>query len=220
MREIILDIETTGLDYNNGHKIIEIGCFELIDKQMGQHYHQYINPNKKLTEENIKIHGLTNEFLNPYPSFSEIAENFLEFINEDVLVAHNAQFDIGFINNELSEERLDQITQDRIIDTLAIARDAFPGQQINLDSLVKKLKINSSINRDHHGALKDAKILTDVYLELRGHVQTGFNFSLNDIDEQENSLLPYDETISLTKEETESHKEFIKNIVANKISNE
>ena len=215
MREIILDIETTGLDHKNGHKIIEIGCFELIDKEMGMSYHQYINPNKKLTEENIKIHGITNEFLDPYPRFSEIVESFLEFIKDDIIVAHNAQFDIGFINNELMEERLDQITQDRIIDTLVIARDEFPGQQINLDSLVKKLKINSMVNREHHGALKDAKILTDVYLELRGHTQMGFNLSTKNDNSKVVKMMPFDGLIQLTKEETERHKEFIKKVEAN-----
>ena len=212
MREIILDIETTGLDYNSGHKIIEIGCFELIDKELGLFYHQYINTNKKLTEENIKIHGITNEFLNPYPPFSEIAESFLKFIKDDIIVAHNAKFDIGFINNELSEERLDQISQDRVVDTLIIARDAFPGQQINLDSLVKKLKINSMVNRGHHGALKDAKILTDVYLELRGHTQMGFNLIDNDNKKVLKNIEPFEGIIQLTKEETDEHKEFIKKI--------
>ena len=192
MREIILDIETTGLDYNSGHKIIEIGCFELIDKELGLFYHQYVNPNKKLTEENIKIHGITNEFLNPYPPFSEIAESFLKFIKDDIIVAHNAKFDM--------------------VDTLVIARDAFPGQQIKLDRLVKKLKINSMVNRDHHGALKDAKILTDVYLELRGHTQMGFNLTDNDNKKVLKNIEPFEGIIQLTKEETDEHKEFIKKI--------
>ena len=215
MREIILDIETTGLDYKNGHKIIEIGCFELINKEVGLFYHQYINPDKKLTEENIKIHGITNEFLDPYPPFSEIAASFLDFIKNDVIVAHNAQFDIGFINNELLEERLDQISQDRVVDTLVIARDEFPGQQVSLDSLVKKLKINTMINRDHHGALKDAKILTDVYLELRGHTQMGLNLSSNNNKGKIENIMPYEELIYLTKEETDRHKEFIKTLKNN-----
>ena len=216
MREIILDIETSGLDFNSGHKIIEIGCYELIDKELGLFYHQYINPNKKLTEENIKIHGLTNDFLDPHPLFSDIADSFLQFVKNDVIIAHNAQFDIGFINNELREERLELISQDRIIDTLLIARDAFPGQQINLDSLVKKLKINSTVNRDQHGALKDAKILTDVYLELRGHTQMGFNLLNNSGEPQIQNLKPFQDRIELTKEETEAHKEFIKKIDAKK----
>ncbi len=210
MREIILDIETTGLDHTGGHKIIEIGCFELIDKELGLFYHQYINPNRKLTEENIKIHGITNEFLNPYPPFSEIADKFLDFIKEDIIVAHNAQFDIGFINNELLGERMNEISQDRVVDTLMIARDTFPGQQVNLDSLVKKLKINTMVNRDHHGALKDAKILTDVYLELRGHTQMGLNLLNDNGHKQLDKIEPYLELIQLTKEETDDHKEFIK----------
>lgn len=212
MREIILDIETTGLEFSEGHKIIEIGCFELIDKEIGRHYHQYINPDKKLTQENMRIHGLTNDFLEPYPSFNEVAEEFLDFIKDDLIVAHNAQFDIGFLNNELNIARLDLITQDKVIDTLIIARDAFPGQLVNLDSLVKKLKINSNVNRDHHGALKDAKILTDVYLELKGHTQIGFNlFNESDNLDQE-EILPFQGHIALTKEETDEHKEFIKKI--------
>ena len=210
MREIILDIETTDLDHTGGHKIIEIGCFELIDKELGLFYHQYINPNRKLTEENIKIHGITNEFLNPYPPFSEIADKFLDFIKEDIIVAHNAQFDIGFINNELLGERMNEISQDRVVDTLMIAREAFPGQQVNLDSLVKKLKINTMVNRDHHGALKDAKILTDVYLELRGHTQMGLNLLNDNGHKQLDKIEPYLELIQLTKEETDDHKEFIK----------
>ena len=215
VREIILDIETTGLDHSVGHKIIEIGCFELIDKQMGKNYHQYINPNKKLTEENIKIHGLTNEFLNKYPLFFDVAEDFLKFIGNDPIVAHNAQFDIGFLNNELEDARLEKITQDRIVDTLVIARNMFPGQQINLDSLVKKLKIQTLINRDHHGALKDAKILTDVYLELRGHTQMGLDLFTDTA--QSNPLLyePYNGKVVLTKDETDNFKEFIKSIVNN-----
>ncbi len=212
MREIILDIETTGLEFSEGHKIIEIGCFELIDKEIGRHYHQYINPDKKLTQENMRIHGLTNDFLEPYPSFNEVAEEFLDFIKDDLIVAHNAQFDIGCLNNELNIARLDLITQDKVIDTLIIARDAFPGQLVNLDSLVKKLKINSNVNRDHHGALKDAKILTDVYLELKGHTQIGFNlFNESDNLDQE-EILPFQGHIALTKEETDEHKEFIKKI--------
>ena len=174
MREIILDIETSGLESKEGHRVIEIGCIELNKKEVGSHFHQYINPLKTLTPENIKIHGITNEYLEDKPLFEDIADSFLDFIKDSPVIAHNANFDIGFLNSELEKISKPVISQGRVIDTVSIARKRFPGQQVNLDALVKKLKINSLINRDHHGALKDAKILTDIYLELQGINQIGF----------------------------------------------
>ena len=211
MREIVLDIETSGLEYSDGHKIIEIGCIELNKKEVGSQYHQYVNPLKVLTEENIKIHGITNDFLEDKPVFEEIADSFLQFIEDSSIIAHNASFDIGFLNYELEKISKPTISKDRVIDTISIARRKFPGQQVNLDALVKKLKINSLINRDHHGALKDAKILTDVYLELQGINQIGLQ-----LDEKKSVNLdlasePNSSQIVLTKEETDAHKEFIKN---------
>lgn len=215
MREIILDIETSGLDYKEGHRIIEIGCIEMNKKEVGGHYHQYINPLKTLTEDNIKIHGITNEYLDDKPVFEEIVDDFLKFIGESSIIAHNANFDIGFLNFELEKISKPKIAKDRIVDTVTIARKRFPGQQVNLDALVKKLKINSLINRDHHGALKDAKILTDVYLELQGINQIGLQL---DEKKSENLKLAGEPNLSkivLTKEETEAHKEFIKNHIPN-----
>ena len=178
-------------------------------------FHQYVNPLKTLTEDNIKIHGITNEFLEDKPLFEDIADDFLAFINDSPIVAHNANFDVGFLNFELEKISKPQITKDRVIDTVSIARNRFPGQQVNLDALVKKLKINSLINRDHHGALKDAKILTDVYLELQGINQIDLKL---DEKKSENINLPSEpnsSSIVLTKEETEGHKEFIKNKIPN-----
>ena len=215
MREIILDIETSGLDYKEGHRIIEIGCIEMNKKEVGGHYHQYINPLKTLTEDNIKIHGITNEYLDDKPVFEEIVDDFLKFIGESSIIAHNANFDIGFLNFELEKISKPKIAKDRVVDTVTIARKRFPGQQVNLDALVKKLKINSLINRDHHGALKDAKILTDVYLELQGINQIGLQL---DEKKSENLKLAGEPNLSkivLTKEETEAHKEFIKNHIPN-----
>lgn len=215
MREIILDIETSGLDYKEGHRIIEIGCVELNQKEVGSHFHQYINPLKNLTDENIKIHGITNEFLEDKPVFEEIVDDFLKFIQDSSIIAHNANFDIGFLNFELEKISKPKIAKDRVIDTVSIARKRFPGQQVNLDALVKKLKINSLINRDHHGALKDAKILTDVYLELQGINQIGLKL---DEMKSENLKLASEPNLSkivLTKEETDAHKEFIKNDIPN-----
>ena len=215
MREIILDIETSGLDYKEGHRIIEIGCIEMNKKEVGGHYHQYINPLKTLTEDNIKIHGITNEYLDDKPVFEEIVDDFLKFIGDSSIIAHNANFDIGFLNFELEKISKPKIAKDRVVDTVTIARKRFPGQQVNLDALVKKLKINSLINRDHHGALKDAKILTDVYLELQGINQIGLQL---DEKKSENLKLAGEPNLSkivLTKEETEAHKEFIKNHIPN-----
>tara|TARA_Y100000996_G_scaffold400023_1_gene369606 strand:+ start:1102 stop:1782 length:681 start_codon:yes stop_codon:yes gene_type:complete len=215
MREIILDIETSGLEYKEGHRIIEIGCIELNKKEVGKNYHQYVNPLKTLTEENIKIHGITNNFLEDKPVFDEIADEFLEFIKDSPIIAHNAKFDIGFLNFELDKISKSTISKDRVVDTIAIARQRFPGQQVNLDALVKKLKINSLINREQHGALKDAKILTDVYLELQGINQIGLGLDEKNSEKMDLSSEPNLSQIVLTKEETEAHKEFIKNKIPN-----
>ena len=215
MREIILDIETTGLDHNEGHRIIEIGCIELNEKVVGSNYHQYINPSKTLTENNIKIHGITNEYLQDKPFFEEIADEFLDFIKDSSIIAHNAQFDVGFLNFELKRLSKPIIEKERVIDTVKIARQRFPGQQVSLDALIKKLKINTLVNRDQHGALKDAKLLTDVYLELQGINQMGLQLSEKMSEKITLASEPNYSSIVLTKEETEAHKEFIKNKIPN-----
>ena len=215
MREIILDIETSGLEHKEGHRVIEIGCIELNKKEVGAHFHQYINPLKTLTPENIKIHGITNDYLEDKPLFEDIADSFLDFIKDSPVIAHNANFDIGFLNSELEKVSKPVISQDRVIDTVSIARKRFPGQQVNLDALVKKLKINSLINRDHHGALKDAKILTDIYLELQGINQIGLQLDEKKSENLNFSSEPNLNLVVLTKEETEGHKEFIKNKIPN-----
>ena len=215
MREIILDIETSGLDYKEGHRIIEIGCVELNRKEVGSHFHRYINPLKTLTDENIKIHGITNEFLEDKPLFEDVAEEFLSFIQNSSIIAHNANFDVGFLNHELEKLSKPQIDKDRVVDTVVIARNRFPGQQVNLDALVKKLKVNTLVDREFHGALKDAKILTDVYLELQGINQMGLQLNEGKVEDLKLSGELNLKPIVLTKEETEAHKEFIKNNIPN-----
>ena len=215
MREIILDIETSGLDYKEGHRIIEIGCVELNRKEVGSHFHQYINPLKTLTEENIKIHGITNEFLEDKPLFEDVAEEFLNFIQDSSIIAHNANFDVGFLNHELGKLSKPPIAKDRVVDTVVIARNRFPGQQVNLDALVKKLKVNTLVDREFHGALKDAKILTDVYLELQGINQMGLQLNERKTEDLNLSGELNLTQIVLTKDETEAHKEFIKNNIPN-----
>ena len=215
MREIILDIETSGLDYKEGHRVIEIGCIELNRKEVGSHFHQYINPLKTLTEENMKIHGITNEFLEDKPLFEDVADDFLSFIQDSFIIAHNANFDVGFLNHELEKISKPTIDKDRVVDTVVIARNRFPGQQVNLDALVKKLKVNSLIDREFHGALKDAKILTDVYLELQGVNQMGLQLDEGKSEDLNLSGELNLKTIVLTKEETEAHKEFIRKNIPN-----
>ena len=215
MPEIFLDIETTGLDYKEGHRIIEIGCVELNQKEVGSNFHQYINPLKTLTDENIKIHGITNEFLEDKPLFEDIADKFLNFIEDSQIIAHNANFDVGFLNHELEKISKPQIAKDRVVDTVVIARNRFPGQQVNLDALVKKLKVNSLVDREFHGALKDAKILTDVYLELQGINQMGLELNERNAEDLKLSGELNLKPIVLTKDETEAHKEFIKNNIPN-----
>jgi DNA polymerase-3 subunit epsilon len=215
MRDIILDIETSGLDYKEGHRVIEIGCVELNRKEVGGHFHRYINPLKTLTEENMNIHGITNEFLEDKPLFEDVADDFLSFIQDSFIIAHNANFDVGFLNHELEKISKPTIDKDRVVDTVVIARNRFPGQQVNLDALVKKLKVKSLIDREFHGALKDAKILTDVYLELQGVNQMGLQLDEGKSEDLNLSGELNLKTIVLTKEETEAHKEFIRNNIPN-----
>lgn len=171
MRQVVLDTETTGIDPQQGHRIIEIGCVELVDRKLtGNHYHVYINPERIVEDEAIAVHGITNEFLEDKPKFAEIASGFLEFIKGAELVIHNAAFDVGFIDHEFSKLRpaLPHVSSVcGVLDTLAMARKKHPGQKNNLDALCKRYGIDNS-HRDLHGALLDAEILADVYLLLSG----------------------------------------------------
>lgn len=173
MREIVLDTETTGLDPNAGHRVIEIGCIELINHiPTGLTYHQYVNPERAMPDEAFAVHGLSEVFLSQHPVFAEIAPAFLEFVGDAKLVIHNAGFDIKFLNAEL--ERLEHmaIPLARAIDTVQLARQRFPGAQASLDALCRRFEIDNSA-RDKHGALLDAELLSLVYLELIGGRQPG-----------------------------------------------
>lgn len=171
MRQIVLDTETTGLEPALGHKIIEIGCVELVNRKLtGRHYHQYIKPNREIDEGAIEVHGITNEFLADKPVFAEVVEDFLDFIGDAELVIHNAPFDVGFLNHELRSVKASVAKVDqrcRILDTLTLARKKHPGQKNNLDALCKRYLVDNS-QRDLHGALLDAEILADVYLIMTG----------------------------------------------------
>jgi DNA polymerase-3 subunit epsilon len=171
MRQIVLDTETTGLEPTRGHRIIEIGCVELINRRMTENrYHQYINPEREIDEGAIEVHGITNEFLADKPVFADVAEDFLKFIRGAELIIHNAPFDVGFMNHEL--KMLDKQAEPvesfcSILDTLTMARNMHPGQKNNLDALCKRYEIDNSA-RDLHGALLDAEILAEVYLAMTG----------------------------------------------------
>ena len=170
MRQIVLDTETTGIDPAEGHRIIEIGCVELMERQLtGRNYHVYINPDREVEAEAITVHGITNEFLADKPRFAEIADEFFEFIKGAELVIHNAAFDVGFMDSEFARVKPVRKTADHcsIVDSLAIARARHPGQKNNLDALCKRYGVDNS-NRDLHGALLDAEILADVYLLMTG----------------------------------------------------
>ena len=169
MREIVFDTETTGLDPKSGDKLVEIGAVELINHMpTGVTYHQYINPEREVPEDAYKVHGLNLEFLKDYPTFRDIAKEWMDFVGDDgILVAHNASFDMSFINHELQGCGYPVYEWDRVIDTLEIARQKFPHSKVNLDALCKRFGVDNT-SRTLHGALLDAQLLAEVYLELLG----------------------------------------------------
>jgi DNA polymerase-3 subunit epsilon len=180
MRQIVLDTETTGLETSQDHRIIEIGCVEMVNRKLtGRHYHQYINPQRKVDEGAMEVHGITDQFLEDKPLFDAIAPDFFEFVAGADLIIHNAPFDLGFINHEITKlpGNIAAIeTGCKIIDTLALARQKHPGQKNNLDALCKRYGVDNS-QRDLHGALLDAEILADVYLLMTGGQ---VNLNIND----------------------------------------
>ena len=191
MRQIVLDTETTGLDVNAGHRIIEIGAVELVDRRIsGRQFHEYINPDRDIEDGALEVHGITSEFLADKPRFNEIVAEFLEFVDGAELVIHNAEFDMGFINAELGllETLPAQGLGDAVVDTLEVARDLHPGQRNNLDALCKRYEIDNS-NRTLHGALLDAEILADVYLAMTGG-QTDLGLSFDSLVEDDHSAGP------------------------------
>jgi DNA polymerase-3 subunit epsilon len=175
MRQIVLDTETTGLDPAQGHRVIELGCVELIDRKLtGRHLHLYMNPEREVEAAALEVHGITNAFLADKPLFAAIADTFLEFVEGAELIIHNAPFDIGFLNHELAMLNRGYKTMTdycSVLDTLAMARKKHPGQKNNLDALCKRYEVDNS-QRELHGALKDAEILSDVYLMMTGGQST------------------------------------------------
>ena len=194
MRQVVLDTETTGLDPRQGHRVIEIGALELIDRELtGRQYHVYLNPEREIEQGALEVHGITEEFLRDKPLFAEIVDDFMAFADGAELVIHNAPFDLGFLDNELSltGNKHASVTEvASVLDTLELARDLHPGQRNNLDALCKRYEVDNS-TRTLHGALLDAEILADVYLAMTGgQVDLGLSLesAIESDDEDEGHL--------------------------------
>ncbi len=218
MREIVLDTETTGLNPKGGHRIVEIGCVELINHMpTGETYHQYINPERDIPEEVVKVHGIDNERVKDEPVFSQISEAFLDFLGDATLVIHNAEFDMGFINAELDRLGVAALPMTRTIDTVKIARRKFPGAQANLDALCRRFGIDNS-NRVFHGALLDADLLANVYLELIGGRQPGLELAGDEADggsgdgQKGERVFREPRPHAASPEELAIHEEFVKRL--------
>jgi DNA polymerase-3 subunit epsilon len=177
-RELVLDTETTGLDHDDGHRIVEIGIIELENHlPTGNYFHYYLNPERDSDNRAKEVHGLSREFLKDKPKFSEIAEEFINYISDSKIIIHNASFDVGFLNAELTRCNMKELNNDIIIDTLVLAKRKFIGQSVSLDSLCRKYNIDLT-GREIHGAIKDAKLLASVYLELIGGRQSKLDFEI------------------------------------------
>jgi len=212
MIEVVLDTETTGLSVAKGHRIIEIGCIELKNQiPTSKTFHSYLNPQRKVSEDAIKVHGYTDEFLADKKLFKDVADDFLNFIENKKLIIHNAEFDISHINNELKLAGKKILDRKNVIDTLDLARDKYPGSQISLDALCKRFNIDNS-RRKFHTALIDCELLSKVYINLIDQKEPKLDFVTEEIKNlQTSKKIDYcKKIIEPTSEEYESHKIFIK----------
>ena len=214
MSEIVLDTETTGLSIKEGHRIVEIGCIELENFVPTKNiFHYYLNPERKVSESAFKIHGYSDEFLSNKKKFSEIAEEFLEFIKGKKIIIHNAEFDISHINNELGLINRNKLKMENVIDTLDIARNKFPGSSTSLDALCKRFRIDNS-KRKNHTALIDCDLLSKVYINLLDQKEPTLDFA----DEKKDIVSNYNnkhikyskKVVEVTKEESAAHRIFLK----------
>ena len=213
MKEVVLDTETTGISVKEGHRIVEIGCIELDNLiPTKKKFHCYLNPERKVSEKALEVHGYTDEFLSTQKKFFEVSEEFLEFIKDKKLIIHNAEFDLTHLNNELSilgKKKIDN----EIVDTLILARDKFPGSPVSLDALCKRYRIDNS-RRTQHTALIDCDLLAKVYINLIDQKEPTLNFQSDDakIDQKSKVSIDYFKKIVLpTSEEIKKHKEYLKN---------
>ena len=215
MKEVVLDTETTGLSVKDGHRIVEIGCIELDNLVPTKNkFHCYLNPERKVSEKALEVHGYTDEFLSKQKKFSEIVEEFLSFIENKRLVIHNAEFDLSHLNNELALLGREKIESKNVIDTLALARDKFPGSPTSLDALCKRYRVDNS-KRTQHTALIDCDLLAKVYINLLDQKEPTLNFKNEDNERKiisvNNTNQYYKKIVKPTDEELKLHKKYIKN---------
>ena len=214
MKEVILDTETTGLFVKDGHRIVEIGCIELEDLLPTKNkFHSYLNPERKVSEKALEVHGYTDEFLSKQKKFSDVADEFLNFIENKRLVIHNAEFDLSHLNNELALLGKKKINNENVIDTLSLARNKFPGSPVSLDALCKRYRIDNS-NRTQHTALIDCDLLAKVYINLLDQKEPTLNFQNQEnektIMNSNNYNQYYKKVIKPTEKELELHKNYLK----------
>ena len=215
MKEVILDTETTGLSVRDGHRIVEIGCIELENLiPTKNRFHCYLNPEKKVSEKALEVHGYTDEFLSNHKKFSEIVDEFLGFIENKRLVIHNAEFDLSHINNELTLLGKKKLNSENVVDTLALARDKFPGSPISLDALCKRYRVDNS-KRTQHTALIDCDLLAKVYINLLDQKEPTLNFKNEDnekiIINSNDTNQYYKKVVKPSEAELKLHKEYLKN---------
>ena len=213
MKEIVLDTETTGLSVKDGHRIVEIGCIELEDLIPTKSiFHCYLNPERKVSEKAFEVHGYSNEFLSDKKKFKEIANDFLDFIGDKKIIIHNAEFDLGHLNNELSLAGKDKINNSNVVDTLELARNKFPGSGISLDALCKRFRIDNS-RRKKHTALIDCELLSKVYINLIDQKEPTLNLSNASSLKQnlnESNTNYYKKIVLPSAEEIKNHENFLK----------
>ena len=213
MKEVILDTETTGISVAEGHRVVEIGCLELDNLIPTKNkFHCYLNPERKVSEKALEVHGYTDEFLSTQKKFSEVGEQFLEFIKDKRLIIHNADFDLGHLNNELALLGKNKINNE-IVDTLILARDKFPGSPVSLDALCKRYRVDNS-KREQHTALIDCDLLAKVYINLIDQKEPTLIFQTEDteINQKNNIVVNYfKKIVKPTTEELKKHKEYLKN---------
>jgi len=211
MKEVILDTETTGISIRDGHRIVEIGCIELDNLvPTKKTFHCYLNPETKVSEKALEVHGYTDEFLSKKPKFIDVVDKFLDFIDGKRLVIHNAEFDLSHLNNELNLLGKNKI-KNEVIDTLSLARDKFPGSSINLDALCKRYNIDNT-KRTKHTALIDCDLLAKVYINLLDQKEPRLDFKTNENliqDKGENNILYFKKIIKPSEEELKNHKEYL-----------
>tara|TARA_B100001093_G_scaffold487483_1_gene523780 strand:- start:81 stop:743 length:663 start_codon:yes stop_codon:yes gene_type:complete len=212
MKEVVLDTETTGISIKEGHRIVEIGCIELENLVPTKNkFHCYLNPERKVSEKALEVHGYTDEFLAKQKKFKEIGEKFLEFIKNKRLVIHNADFDLGHLNNELAILGKKKLTNE-IVDTLVLARDKFPGSPVSLDALCKRYRVDNS-QRTQHTALVDCDLLAKVYINLIDQREPTLNFQTQDRDINKKNNLNvnyFKKIITPTQDEIKKHKDYLK----------